>query len=57
MKATDTLRQEHQAVKLMIQIMEAMSFRIRAGRSVQRQDLERSSSMVTSGPNSTAKPL
>ena len=40
MKATDTLRQEHQAVKLMIQIMEAMSFRIRAGRSVQRQDLD-----------------
>ena len=40
MKATDTLRDEHTAVKLMLEIMEAVSARIRSGQKVQRQDLD-----------------
>ncbi|MDY9921058.1 MAG: hemerythrin domain-containing protein [Synergistota bacterium] len=40
MKATDTLRTEHLAVSLMLEIMEAISVRITAGQSVQRQDLD-----------------
>ena len=40
MKATDTLRDEHSAVRLMLEIMEAVSVRIKAGQSVQRQDLD-----------------
>lgn len=40
MRATDTLRTEHRAVCLMLEIMEAVSVRITAGQSVQRQDLE-----------------
>ena len=40
MKATDTLRHEHEAVKLMLQIMEAVSTKIASGQSVQHQDLD-----------------
>lgn len=40
MKATDILRDEHNAVKLMLEIMEAMSVRMTARQSVQRQDLD-----------------
>ena len=40
MRATDTLRTEHRAVSLMLEIMEAVSVRINSGQSVQRQDLD-----------------
>ena len=40
MKATEALKHEHEAVKLMMRIMEAISARIRSGLKVQRQDLD-----------------
>ena len=40
MKATDALKHEHEAVKLMMRIMEVISARIRSGQKVQRQDLD-----------------
>lgn len=40
MKATEALKHEHEAVKLMMRIMEAISARIRSGQKVPCQDLD-----------------
>lgn len=40
MKATEALKHDHEAVKLMMRIMETISARIRSGQKVQRQDLD-----------------